>query len=91
VSTQSCELQVGNAFSPNGDGKNDFFEIANIQYFPNNTVVLFNRWGKKVFEETAYSNNWGSGSDVTAGTYFYVVDPGDGSAMMKGYVTILKD
>lgn len=91
VSTQSCELQVGNAFSPNGDGKNDFFEIANIQYYPNNTVVLFNRWGKKVFEQTSYMNSWGSGSDVTAGTYYYVVDPGDGSAMMKGYVTILKD
>jgi gliding motility-associated-like protein len=91
VSTQSCELKAGNAFSPNGDGKNDFFEVANIQYYPNNTVVLFNRWGKKVFEQTSYMNDWGSDSDVTAGTYYYVVDPGDGSPIMKGYVTVLKD
>lgn len=91
VSVQSCELQVGNAFSPNGDGKNDFFEIANLQYYPDNTVILYNRWGKKIYEQTAYANNWGSGSDVTAGTYYYVVDPGDGSAIMKGYFTIFKD
>ena len=91
VELQDCELQVGNAFSPNGDGFNDFFEIANIQFYPNNTVLVYNRWGKKVLEQTGYTNNWGADNDVTAGTYFYVVDPGDGSDFLKGYVTIFKN
>jgi gliding motility-associated-like protein len=91
VELQDCQLQVGNAFSPNGDGFNDFFEIANIQFYPNNTVFVYNRWGKKVLEQTGYTNNWGADNDVTAGTYFYVVDPGDGTDFLKGYVTIFKN
>ena len=91
VELQNCELQAGDAFSPNGDGINDFFEVANIQYYPNNTVYIYNRWGKKILEQTAYANNWGAGNDVTAGTYFYVIDPGDGTSFLKGYVTIFKD
>ncbi|MEX1188665.1 MAG: choice-of-anchor L domain-containing protein [Bacteroidia bacterium] len=91
VMLQNCQLQPGDAFSPNGDGFNDFFEVANIQFYPNNTVWIYNRWGKKVLEESAYMNTWGAGSDVTAGTYFYVIDPGDGTGFLKGYVTIFKD
>lgn len=82
---------VGDAFSPNGDGFNDFFAVANIEYYPNNTVYVYNRWGKKVLEQSAYKNDWGAGNDVTAGTYFYVVDPGDGTDFLKGYVTIFKN
>ncbi|HPH82750.1 MAG TPA: choice-of-anchor L domain-containing protein [Flavobacteriales bacterium] len=91
VTVESCELEVGNAFSPNSDGKNDYFEIANIIYYPESTVFLYNRWGKKVLEQKAYQNNWGGDDEVTAGTYFYVVDPGDGTSILKGTVTIFKD
>lgn len=91
VELQNCDLVVGDAFSPNGDGFNDFFEVANILYYPNNTVYVYNRWGKKVLEQYAYKNDWGADNDVTAGTYFYVVDPGDGSDFLKGYVTIFKN
>jgi gliding motility-associated-like protein len=91
VELQNCQLQVGDAFSPNGDGFNDFFQVANIEFYPNNTVWIYNRWGKKVLEETAYLNDWGADNDVTAGTYFYVIDPGDGTGFLKGYVTIFKD
>jgi gliding motility-associated-like protein len=91
VEVESCELEVGNAFSPNADGKNDFFEIANIIYYPESTVFLYNRWGKKVLEQKAYQNNWAGDDSVTAGTYFYIVDPGDGTSILKGTVTIFKD
>ncbi len=91
VDVQSCELQVGNAFSPNSDGKNDFFEINNILFYPNNTVFLYNRWGKKVLEQSSYKNNWAGDDSVTSGTYYYVVDPGDGTELLKGYVTIFKN
>jgi len=91
VNVEACELIAYNAFSPNGDGKNDFFTIPSIQYYPGSTVYIFNRWGKKIFEKTDYQNDW-SGSDVlTSGTYYYVIDPGDGSQQLKGYVTVFKD
>ncbi len=91
VDIQSCELEVGNAFSPNGDGKNDYFEVANIFFYPESTVYLYSRWGKKVLEQKSYQNNWSGGTEITSGTYYYVVDPGDGTTVLKGYVTIFKD
>jgi gliding motility-associated-like protein len=91
VTVEKCELKVGNAFSPNGDGTNDFFEIQNIQYYPNNTVSIYNRWGKKLFEQSGYTNAWDGDSDFISGTYFYILDPGDGSASLKGYFYVFKD
>jgi len=57
--------------------------------------VIFNRWGDKVFEAKPYNNTWDGkategvriGSDeLPVGTYFYILDLGDGSAVIKGYI-----
>ena len=53
------------AFSPNDDGINDYWRIKFIDQFPNNTVMVFNRWGLKVFEQKGYTNDdeskaWGA-------------------------------
>jgi gliding motility-associated-like protein len=91
VTVETCNLTAYNTFSPNGDGKNEYFTITNIEAYPGSTVYLYTRWGKKVFEQTDYQNDW-SGSDVlTSGTYYYVVAPNDGSEPLKGYVTVFKE
>ncbi len=89
-------------FTPNGDGINDFFYIDDIEDFPNNTVQIFNRWGNKVFEIAGYNNQdrvWTSESNfgivygdkrVPDGTYYYLIDLGDGSAPLSGFVVISK-
>ena len=92
------ELEIPTGFSPNGDGVNDFFEIVGIGSYPDNTVTIFNRWGNLVYEAAGYDNGavrWngentgnlsvGNGP-VPEGTYFYVIDLGDGSAVISGYV-----
>jgi gliding motility-associated-like protein len=92
------ELEIPTGFSPNGDGVNDFFEIVGIGNYPDNKVTIFNRWGNLVYEAAGYDNGsvrWngentgnlsvGSGP-VPEGTYFYVIDLGDGSAVLSGYV-----
>jgi gliding motility-associated-like protein len=89
VTVQNCELNPGNAFSPNGDGLNDFFSVDFIEFYPNNVVYIFNRWGTKVFEKSAYNNDW-NGDNLPSGTYFYVIDPGDGSELLKGYVVLFQ-
>lgn len=89
VTVENCELNPGNAFSPNGDGLNDFFKIDFIEFYPNNTVFIFNRWGNTVYEKTAYNNEW-NGDGLTSGTYFYVIDPGDGSDLLKGFLTLFQ-
>jgi gliding motility-associated-like protein len=90
VTVDPCELVVGTAFSPNSDGVNDFFEIDFIEFYPNNTLYIFNRWGKKLLEEKAYKNTW-NGDNVPSGTYFYILDPGDGTTIQRGTFMIFKD
>lgn len=64
-------------FTPNGDGKNEFFYIENIDAYPVNTVTIFNRWGAKVWSGQNYENNedkaW-TGGDLPASTYFYLIE-----------------
>jgi gliding motility-associated-like protein len=64
--------EVPNVITPNGDGKNDFFAVRNIHVYPDNTLVIFNRWGKKVYEKEGYNNEW-DGGGLKDGTYFYVL------------------
>ena len=59
----SCYLAVPTAFTPNNDGKNDFFGVANAVKAENLEFAVFNRWGQVVFKTT----NWKQGWDGKAG------------------------
>jgi len=84
----SC-LVVYNEFSPNGDGVNDYFKIDCISRYPGNTLQVYNRWGNIVFQTKSYKNDWDGTPNGRAmvqpedqlpvGTYYYVLDLGDGS------------
>jgi gliding motility-associated-like protein len=80
---------VPSAFSPNGDDKNQYFTIPFLVNVPGNTVMVFNRWGKKVFEANDYKNDW-AGDDLPAGTYYYVV-AAPNYTTLKGSVSIFRD
>ena len=94
-------IQTSMIITGNGDGLNDHFKIENITSFPNNRVIIFNRWGNMVWEVRGYNNDDQtrrfsgiantsslSSSELPDGTYFYVIDKGDGSSPSKGFVTI---
>lgn len=84
---------VPNAFSPNGDGINDAWNIASLQSFSNCTVQVFNRYGKIVFVSTGYKKPWDgnyNGSLLPAGVYYYIINVGNGKKPYSGSVTILK-
>lgn len=68
-------LRVFNGVSPNGDGYHDFLEIENIEYYPNNTVIILNRWGGEVARYQGYDNQSVIFNDATlpSGTYYYNV------------------
>lgn len=71
------ELEIYNVFTPTPkDGNNDVFDIK-IQGQKEYDLVIYNRWGTKVFESTDANRDWdgsnmNDGSDCPAGTYFYV-------------------
>jgi len=80
-------IDIPNVFSPNGDGTNEFFEITNVQYYPNE-LTIYGRWGNKVYETLNYKNTW-RGDGVPDGTYYYVLRLSD-DRDYAGHVTILR-
>ncbi len=90
---------VYNAVSPNGDDLNAFLRILNIENFSENTFMLFNRWGDKVFEIQNYDNrervfrgksNIDGDKDLSSGTYFYVIETISDGRRIEGFLTVRK-
>ena len=74
-----CELELPTGFSPNGDGFNDGYYIKGIDRYPDNEVIVFNRWGNEVYRKSNYKNSdWvgqnNGGEDLPEGTYFLILD-----------------
>jgi len=101
ISLENCEdvLSIPEGFSPNGDGVNDLLIIRGLSLYPNNSIVIFNRWGEKVYSASPYKNDWngicttglvavGNGNLLPEGTYFYLVDTNNGEAPVKGSIYI---
>jgi gliding motility-associated-like protein len=61
-----------NIITPNGDNFNDILEFQYLEFYSNNKLEVFNRWGTKVFEASPYLNNWNA-SELSDGTYFYTL------------------
>ncbi|WP_181163768.1 gliding motility-associated C-terminal domain-containing protein [Pontibacter mangrovi] len=84
-------LEIPNAFSPNGDGLNDTWQIRNIEYFPEAKVAVYNRWGSLVYEQANYRGDWNGtyrGAALPVSTYFYVVSI-PGKETYTGYLNIV--
>lgn len=90
-------LFIPEGFSPNGDGIHDRFVIRGIDNYPKNTISILNRWGNKVYEAHPYTtleawdgtNMFGvtvGGNVLPIGTYFYILDLGNGNKAIKGTV-----
>jgi gliding motility-associated-like protein len=81
-----------NSFTPNDDGINEFWEIEGIRRWPNAQVVVYSRWGQKVFQATNYREDW-DGDGLPAATYYYVIElnPIDSNTdPYTGSVTIIR-
>jgi len=75
-------------FTPNGDSYNETLFFKNLKYQPNNHLIIFNRWGNKIYEKEGYQNDW-NGDKHAEGTYFYVLTL-EGLDPIKGSFTILR-
>lgn len=86
---------IPEAFSPNGDGINDKFEIKGIAKYKTVQVEIFNRWGNIVYQSKNYGEGAGkegfwdgnskSGGPIPTGTYFYILRL-DGKENINGSV-----
>ncbi|MFC6095013.1 gliding motility-associated C-terminal domain-containing protein, partial [Flavobacterium qiangtangense] len=74
--------------SPNGDGKNDNFDLSGLQV---RKISIFNRYGKIVYEFSNYTNQWygqtDKGDALPDGTYFYAFER-EGGESKTGWIYI---
>ena len=84
---------IPNVFSPNGDGIHDKWEITSLAKYPGLTVKVFNRYGQLVYNAQGYANAWDgtyNGNPLPIGTYYFIIDPGNGAARITGWVAIIR-
>jgi gliding motility-associated-like protein len=88
-----AKYQITNAFSPNGDGINDKWNLPFLDHFADCRVQIFNRYGQIVFTSIGYNNPWDgtvSGKGAPIGTYYYIIDLRNGEKPLAGYVVVLR-
>lgn len=87
------KIEIPNAFSPNGDGINDKWEIKNLKDYPIVTVEIFNRYGQKIYNSNRYTTDWDgriNGKPVPVGVYYYIIDFRGYYPTLTGSLTILR-
>lgn len=90
-------IRPASGLTPNGDGKNDFWEIQNAADYPGIVVEVFNRYGQKVFSSRGYDDDqrWDGTykkKPLPVGTYYFVITLNDsfGTKPITGPVTIVR-
>ncbi|UCS93968.1 gliding motility-associated C-terminal domain-containing protein [Echinicola marina] len=86
-------IQVYNAFSPDGDGVNDFWSIPELIYYNGVDIQVFDRVGNRVFTSNDPRMKWDGtykGKELATGTYFYVVRIEEVDENMKGFLILVK-
>ncbi len=88
------KLVPNNLITPNGDGVNDKWVIPNIDMYPDNEVMVYDKAGRAVFAKRGYNNEWDgtvNGTKLKEDAYFYVIKFNkDGALPIRGYVSIVR-
>ncbi len=90
IDVVSRDLIIYSGMTPNGDGMNDHFNVKNIEFYPNNKLSVYGRWGTMVYQKDGYNNDWYgdfNGKDLPDGTYYYMLEDGEGQ-MYTGYIQL---
>ncbi len=94
----NTDLFIPNVFTPNGDGTNDYWQLfGNLKAIKQLDVMVFNRWGEKVFEGNEINFKWDGtykGERVPPGVYVYTAKfvwlNNHSDNNYKGSITVLR-
>jgi gliding motility-associated-like protein len=87
------EISIVNAFTPNGDGVNDYWDFVSLDYYTEIEIRVFDRNNSLVFQCGEVDCKWDgkkNGVALPAGPYFYTIYLNGGKRKYQGTVTILK-
>lgn len=93
----SQSFTLPNAFTPNGDGQNDMFCLKGWKHCNESfSVIIFNRWGEKVFESENPDFCWDGmlrGKPLSSDVYAYHISAsyqGETVIQKKGNITLIR-
>lgn len=86
--SKGCPLLIPNIMTPNGDGHNDQFVCQGLSGDGWN-LAIYNRWGRAVYQQSNYANDWDAGNQ-TAGIYYYVLNNPTSGQRYRGWVEVLR-
>ncbi len=87
---------IPNAFTPNGDGRNDKFEVLTLDNYKLLHLLIYNRWGQLVFKAEGAYKGWDGtfkGEPQPAGTYVYHLElqaPRRPKISLKGTLLLIR-
>ncbi len=92
-----CNVKLPNAFSPNGDGLNDYYQ-PEISCFPKDyNFSVFNRYGQLIYTTKDYNQKWNgtiNGNMLPVATYYYILSfyniTSQKTEVRKGGITLLR-
>lgn len=89
---RDCTLFTPNVFTPgDGDDLNQNLVVANLDQYPNSSILIYNRWGICVYESDNYLNDWDA-ENHESGVYYYIVTPNRVDVEpMAGYVHVIRN
>lgn len=97
----SCDIIRPGIFNPNSDHisttdicgntpQNNVFNLPCLNLYPGNTMIIFDRWGRKCYKTEDYHLNPWDGGNQSSGTYFYVCELPGGKEPVKGYFQLVR-
>jgi gliding motility-associated-like protein len=84
---------IPNTFTPNGDTKNDTWNIPALEAFPLHELLVYNRYGQIMFSRKQSFNGWNGkykGEALPTGAYMYIIDLKNGSPILKGTILLIR-
>jgi len=94
ITVKDPPLFLPQGISPNGDGVTDCFVISGLNAYPKSCLTIFSRDGIIIYNSQDYQNDWNGTNGiqkqnakiVPAGTYYYLLQPGGSSRVVKGFI-----
>lgn len=97
VKSGTCKIYLPNVFTPNNDGINDVFKALNLEAVTEMKLLIYDRWGNKVFETTDKNKGWDgsyNGKPVPSGFFSYVFyykgNSDSNMIIIKGLIQVLR-
>lgn len=96
INVEMCDIWFPNAFTPNGDGKNDIARVVgHLRFYTNYSLFIYNRFGEVVYNTNDILSGWDGmykGIPADVGVYFYkiVYTLKDKTKMLKGDLTLIR-